>query len=137
MVGLTESKKLNIIVTLSEKINLQCSVYLLFHSGQFKISICDVVSQCNDGCAQICITHLLKQLEQFKHSASKKTLLLIKLPQNTKSSVECYNHWRQNKIKVTHIISKFFVVTLKLKKKSSNFLLLRMIQTSGINSAKI
>ena len=38
---------------------------------------------------------------------------------------------------VTHIISKFFVVTLKLTKKSSNFLLLRVIQTSGINSDKI
>ena len=70
----------------------------------------------------------------------QKLLLQIKLPRNRKSSVKCWSHWGKRNTShtnyrylawTTHIVhfSIFFIVKLKLVKKSNSFLLLQLTLT--------
>ena len=87
------------------------------------------------------ILYLLKELEQFKHSWSTKSII----PQNIISIVKCCNHWQKRKSQTNYrylesttrisVTIQFFVVNLRLLKKTSTFLFLDMTLISYMGVA--
>ena len=91
------------------------------------------------------ILYLLKELEQFKHSWSTKSII----PQNIISNVKCCNHWQKRKSQTNYrylesttrisLTIQFFVVNLRLLtskvRKTSTFLFLDMTLTSYMGVA--